>query len=404
MAVNDDLACGRVEACEEQPGAQSARTATDSKQRRDTSLSAASEVYAQYPWLNAVRTAYDASGVGGALAAFDAALMADEQLHSQPSSFIACSEVLHAMGAENDLCADMLFNVLETKLPDAQTCRVVAYHLLSFDRFEEALLLLELVRENLAPAEPHSYTDLAFARFHRLRQLRTCTPQRSRSWWHTLIPRDAKRSRSISDSSVEGMHQVGEMRKVVADLTKVLVGTEWPSRFNEIEWPALILLSWAVAWADHSFPEAQLSLWPEAQLPAAKYRLGGTKGPQLDVFVWLGWDTDHTDVDLHVKEPTGEEVYYSHNRSATTGGRVSRDFTDGYGPEVYTLPSAPKGEYTIETNYYASHQASIATGSTSAVVWSIKDMGHFDREEVQFTSVRLRRHKQRQAVLEVKVV
>ena len=48
------------------------------------------------------------------------------------------------------------------------------------------------------------------------------------------------------------------------------------------------------------------------------------------VFVWLGWDTDHTDVDLHVMEPTGEEVYYSHNSSSTTGAKVSRDFTDGY--------------------------------------------------------------------------
>merc|ERR1712146_842710 len=45
----------------------------------------------------------------------------------------------------------------------------------------------------------------------------------------------------------------------------------------------------------------------------------------------LGWDTDHTDVDLHVKEPTGEE-----------------------------------GTYKVETNYYASHQASASTGATSA--------------------------------------
>merc|ERR1719281_1718005 len=99
-------------------------------------------------------------------------------------------------------------------------------------------------------------------------------------------------------------------------------------------------------------------LWPEEQLPASIYRLGGQAGPQLDVFVWLGWDTDHTDVDLHVKEPTGEEVNYSHNHSRTTGARVSRDFTQGYGPEVYTLREAPKGKYDVEANYYASHQAS----------------------------------------------
>ena len=63
-----------------------------------------------------------------------------------------------------------------------------------------------------------------------------------------------------------------------------------------------------------------------------------------------------SDIDLHVKEPTGEEVYYSHNRSATTGGAVSRDFTQGYGPEVYTLAHAPVGNYSVRTNYYGSHQ------------------------------------------------
>jgi hypothetical protein len=72
--------------------------------------------------------------------------------------------------------------------------------------------------------------------------------------------------------------------------------------------------------------------WPEAVLPAARFRLD----VQLDVFIWLGWDTDKTDIDLHVMEPTGEEVSYSHKRSASTGAAVSRDFTQGYGPEVYT--------------------------------------------------------------------
>ena len=106
-------------------------------------------------------------------------------------------------------------------------------------------------------------------------------------------------------------------------------------------------------------------------------------------------------MDLHVKEPTGEEVFYSHNRSGTTGAHVSRDFTGGYGPEVYTLPSAPKGTYRVETNYYASHQDSCKTGSTSAVVWSITNMGRFETEAIQFSSVRLGAHKQRQQVLAI---
>ena len=215
------------------------------------------------PWLQAVGDAYEASGVDGALTAFDAHLDHNPALCELPSTFISASEVLHAHGADSELCADVLFNVLEAKLPEAQVCRVVAYHLLSLGRFDEAVLLLELIRETLAPAEPHSFTDLAFARFHRLRNAPTIDPPTTGS----------------------------EMAKVVADLTAVLTSTEWPSRFREIEWPVLILLSWAVAWAENKLPSC--SLWPEAELPAATYRLGGSAGPQLDVFVWLVRERGH---------------------------------------------------------------------------------------------------------------
>ena len=184
---------------------------------------------------------------------------------------------------------------------------------------------------------------------------------------------------------------------------QVVTSTEWAERFREIEWPALLLLSWAVAWAEHAYPPVKGSLWPEEALPAATYRVGGEAGPKLDVMVWLGWDTDETDVDLHVKEPTGEEVCYSHNRSSSTGARVSRDFTQGFGPEVYTLPRAPKGNYRVETNYFASHQASATTGATSAVIWSIQKMGDFANEQFEFRSVRLTQHKQRQQVLDLHV-
>jgi len=356
--------------------------------------------FTQYPWLRSVAGAYDKTGLPGALAAFDAALVADTTLAAKPSTFIVASEVLHAVGAPKDVCADLLFNVLETKLPDAQVCRVLAYHLLSYECFDAAVLLLELVRDTLAPAEPHSFCDLAFARFHKLRHASSTT--------------------EISEIATSADLVKTEMSKVVADLTTVLTGIEWASRFAEIEWPVLILLSWAAAWAEHKLatwqqptiantPNATPSssssttVWPEEKLPADKYRLGGSGGPSLDLFVWLGWDTDHTDVDLHVQEPTGEEVYYSHNRSDSTGAHVSRDFTDGYGPEVYTLPNAPKGSYGVETNYYASHQDSTATGSTSAVVWTIERMGRFGEEKVAFKSVRLTKHKQRQRVLTVDV-
>jgi uncharacterized protein YfaP (DUF2135 family) len=53
------------------------------------------------------------------------------------------------------------------------------------------------------------------------------------------------------------------------------------------------------------------------------------------LLIWLAWDTDTTDVDLHVKEPSGKEVYCSNRQGF--GSLLRRDFTKGYGPEVYIL-------------------------------------------------------------------
>lgn len=43
-------------------------------------------------------------------------------------------------------------------------------------------------------------------------------------------------------------------------------------------------------------------------------------------------DTDNTDQDLHVKEPGGTVCNYR-NRFPESGAMMSRDFTQGYGPE-----------------------------------------------------------------------
>ena len=102
-------------------------------------------------------------------------------------------------------------------------------------------------------------------------------------------------------------------------------------------------------------------------------------------------------------EPGGLEVYYGRNTSKRTGARVSRDFTQGYGPEVYTATIAPPGEYAVSAKYYASHQASATTGSTSAVVVCVASLGDAGKERVSFASVRLTAHKQRQTVLRVRV-
>jgi uncharacterized protein YfaP (DUF2135 family) len=85
---------------------------------------------------------------------------------------------------------------------------------------------------------------------------------------------------------------------------------------------------------------------------------------ELDLRIVIGWDRDMTDLDLHVIEPSGEEAYYSHNKT-TIGGLVSFDVTGGYGPEEYLLRKGMDGKYRIAVKYYGANNPSV---SNSAVV------------------------------------
>jgi hypothetical protein len=72
-----------------------------------------------------------------------------------------------------------------------------------------------------------------------------------------------------------------------------------------------------------------------------------------DLVVMITWNTDNTDVDLHVTEPSGEECFYQH-RNTSTGGTLTKDVTRGYGPEMYIAKKAARGQYKIRAHYFAS--------------------------------------------------
>lgn len=77
------------------------------------------------------------------------------------------------------------------------------------------------------------------------------------------------------------------------------------------------------------------------------------KVPGRDIKVLLTWDTP-TDVDLWVIDPKGNKCYYG-NPSIPTGGNLDTDVTTGYGPETFTMAKAVPGRYTIQVQYYSSH-------------------------------------------------
>jgi uncharacterized protein YfaP (DUF2135 family) len=103
----------------------------------------------------------------------------------------------------------------------------------------------------------------------------------------------------------------------------------------------------------------------------------------VDVRIVMAWDADNTDIDLHVIEPSGEEVSYEHNLS-TIGGTVSKDLTDGYGPEEYMVRKAMHGVYTIKAKYYGSRSTKVM-GSVTVQVDVYANFGRENEERKSIT-------------------
>jgi len=99
----------------------------------------------------------------------------------------------------------------------------------------------------------------------------------------------------------------------------------------------------------------------------------------LDLRVVLTWDADNTDIDLWVTDPNGERAYYG-NRLTYQGGRMSMDFTGGYGPEEFSLKRAKPGRYRIEAQYYGDRRQAI-TGPTTLQVKLATKFGLPDEQE-----------------------
>ncbi|MBC8873309.1 MAG: VWA domain-containing protein [Planctomycetes bacterium] len=117
-----------------------------------------------------------------------------------------------------------------------------------------------------------------------------------------------------------------------------------------------------------------------------------------DMIVTMMWNTDRTDVDLHVLEPSGEECFYK-NRNTRTGGRITRDVTEGFGPEMYTLDRAPEGTYKIMANYYGTDTN--RTQMRSKVYVTVYEMFGRKQERVTRHTVTLSRGKEKRDIATV---
>jgi uncharacterized protein YfaP (DUF2135 family) len=92
----------------------------------------------------------------------------------------------------------------------------------------------------------------------------------------------------------------------------------------------------------------------------------GRVAPRLRIV--LTWDSDGTDLDLHVVGPDGSHVFYG-DRVAQNGGALDVDVTTGFGPEIFSTQAPLPGIYHVYVNYYgAGDRRDVITTAKIAVI------------------------------------
>jgi tetratricopeptide (TPR) repeat protein len=225
---------------------------------------------------------------------------------NSPAFYLDVAFQLAEKGQE-DLAFRVLSNLAEMNLENRQILRVLGYRLMQIGKSEFAVVIFKKVLE-IGEEEPQSYRDLGLA-YDAIGEY-----QRAVDSFYSVVEKSF--SRNFPGIEVIALT---EMNKVIA-LAPVEINTK------HID-PRLI------------------------------------KNMPLDLRVILVWDSDLTDIDLHVADPNGEEAFYGHPLTYQ-GGRMSPDNTTGYGPEEYSLKKAKPGKYTVHVNFYGHTQQAISESTT----------------------------------------
>lgn len=223
------------------------------------------------------------------------------QYGKYPVYFIDASRIASERGMKQ-LALRILSNIAEMELENRQLMRVLGNRLLQIGYAGKAVQTLEDVLK-IGEEEPQSYRDLAIA-----------------------------------------YAENGDAQRAVEMLYSIAT-KDWHGRFPEVELIALNEMNNIIA---------------QAKTPVNTDGIDNRliKNMPVGLRVVLNWDSDNTDIDLWVTDPADEKCFYSAPRTKS-GGRISRDFTGGYGPEEYMIRRPLSGKYTIQANYFGTRQQNL---------------------------------------------
>ena len=282
--------------------------------------------------------------------AYSVYLKERKSYESSPAFYLDCADFFAK--ANPDLALRILTNIPELALDDGRLLRIAAHRLQQLGQLDLAIDLFEKVTR-LRPEEPQSFRDLALA----------------------------LADRADAHPGLEGLDRAHSDYERSLQLLHKVVMNQW-QRFDEIEAIALMEANRILA---------------KSQIPDLKSQITNPFDPRLvhlldpDLRIVMTWDTDNTDIDLHVTEPTGETCVYNHNRT-TIGGALSKDFTQGYGPEEYMLKKLMPGEYKIQAHFYGNRDQKLV-GPTTVQATIITHFGRAD-EKRQAITLRLKDAKE----------
>ncbi len=220
--------------------------------------------------------------------------------------FLDAADIFFA-GGETQVGLRVLSNLAEMNLENRAILRILGYRLLQAKEPRLAIPVLERVLA-LAPDEPQSWRDLG------------------------LAYADAE----LRQKAIEYLYQV--------------VIRPWDARFPDIDLTALAEMNALIATSPTMLDTAAIDPRLVRNLP-------------LDLRAVLSWDADNTDIDLWVTDPNGEKAFYG-NPLTYQGGRMSRDFTGGYGPEEFSLRQAKPGKYLVQAQFFGHSQQVVSSATT----------------------------------------
>jgi Ca-activated chloride channel homolog len=272
---------------------------------------------------------------------------------TSPAFFLDCADFFREPG-DAGLTLQILSNVAELEVEDAALLRVLAHQLLQIGQLDLAIDTFERILK-LRPEEPQSYRDLALT-----------------------LARAADTMRKDGTGSPEAIRQ--NYTRAIDLLMRIILG-RWDARFPEIEVVALEEVN-------HIIPRAKAS-----GLSVIPFDQRLTKLLDVDLRIVMTWYADNSDIDLWVTEPSGEKAFYAHNRT-TIGGLLSRDFTQGYGPEEYIIRKAATGSYKVEANYFGQR----ATRLLGPITVQVDVFSNYGRPNERRRSVTIRLKEARETI------